>query len=115
MQPNYLIVMQSEDGLQADLAIKCDDDIQAIVAARRLFVQETVSTRRPLSLKLGRAQADGQVLWFDAWSSVSTAPPGEEASVVCRPTGKPRRRPRGAGQRRAERCRRGSGCRQPRA
>lgn len=69
MSPNYVMVVQSEPCPTTTTHMDFKDDLQALVAARRLFMQELVAADdRPLSLIVGRQEADGQVAWLSTWS-----------------------------------------------
>lgn len=66
----YVMIMESSEARTTASDLLFDDDVQALVEARRLFVREVVvSGARPLSLALGRRGPDGEVAWLTAWSS----------------------------------------------
>ena len=70
MAPKYVIIVESSETRRAETDLFFDDDVQALVEARRLFVQELVATEtRPLALVLGRRRADGEVDWLNGWRS----------------------------------------------
>lgn len=82
------------------------DDLQALVAARRLFMQELVAADdRPLSLIVGRREADGEVAWLSTWSIGRESEPEQRMpqAMTARPvarTAPPRRTPRAPAARR---------------
>ena len=68
MTPKYLIVLESSHTRQTANDLIFDDDVQALIEARRLFVQEVVvNDSRPVSLLLGRYRSDGDVDWLSTW------------------------------------------------
>lgn len=86
MPPKYVIVMQSEHSLATETDLTFNDDVHALVAARRLFVREVMqSSAGALSLKLGRQAANGDVDWLSGWTS-NARPEAETArSARARP------------------------------
>jgi hypothetical protein len=68
MTPRYVVVLESTGISSAKGDFEFTDDVQAIVSARRVFVQALMMTEvRPMSLVLGRESADGTVDWLDSW------------------------------------------------
>lgn len=69
MGSRYVIIIEAMDARTTEDDIGFDDDVQAMVQARRLFVHELFVTEiRPLSLVLGRRKPDGEVDWLSRWS-----------------------------------------------
>jgi hypothetical protein len=69
--PRYVIVMEAADS-RTEQDLDCDDEVHALVTARRMFVEALVTDRtRPLSVVLGRHQPDGAVDWLNGWRSCS--------------------------------------------
>lgn len=72
MTPRYVVVLESKELSSATEAFEFGDDVQALVGARRLFVQELmVNEARPLCVALGRQTDDGKVDWLSAWRATS--------------------------------------------
>ena len=70
MTPKYVIILEAQDSLRTENDFSFDDDVQALVEARRIFVHKLVVTdTRPLSLVIGRRRDDGEVDWLSAWRS----------------------------------------------
>jgi len=70
MTPRYVIIFESSEARTTEDDLSFDDDVHALVAARRLFVHEIVfSDARPFSLLLGRHGSDGEVDWLSTWSA----------------------------------------------
>lgn len=68
MTPKYVIILESCDARRTENDLIFDDDVHALVEARRLFVCElVVSDTRPISLLLGRHRSDGEVDWLSTW------------------------------------------------
>jgi hypothetical protein len=68
MTPRYVVVLESKGADSAVADFEFDDDVQAIVGARRVFVQALMlNEERPMSLVLGREAADGTVDWLNTW------------------------------------------------
>jgi hypothetical protein len=69
MSSKYVIVMHAEDGT-AGFEMGFDDELDALLSARRVFMQECFTTdRRPLAVSLGRRRG-GEVDWISGWRSV---------------------------------------------
>ena len=70
MTPKYVIILEADDSLLTENDFAFDDDVQALVEARRIFVHELVVTEaRPLSLVVGRRRDDGEIDWLSVWRS----------------------------------------------
>lgn len=68
MPANYVIVLESEQRSMRKDDVEFADDLQALVTARRIFVEElVVNAARPLCVCLGRTHADGEVAWLNSW------------------------------------------------
>lgn len=76
MPPKYVIIMHAEDGA-AGFEMGFDDELDALISARRVFMQECFTTdRRPLAVSLGRRRRGGEVDWISGWRSVRDGGPG---------------------------------------
>ncbi|CAN7388163.1 hypothetical protein LJR219_002368 [Phenylobacterium sp. LjRoot219] len=93
MPPKYVIVMHAGDGATAGLELRLDDEVAALVSARRIFMQECFATdQRPLAVSLGRQSQSGEVDWISGWRSARTG----RASPVRLPPPQAGRPPRAA-------------------
>jgi len=69
MPSKYVIVMHAEDGASG-FEMRFDDELDALISARRVFMQECfTSDRRPLAVSLGRQGRGGAVDWINGWRS----------------------------------------------
>jgi len=70
MSSIYVIVMHADDGATAGLEMCFDDELDALISARRIFMQECLITdQRPLAVSLGRRRCSGEVDWIGGWRS----------------------------------------------
>jgi hypothetical protein len=77
MPPKYVIVLHAGDGASAGFEMRFDDEVAALVNARRVFMQHCFSTdQRPLSVSLGRQAQGGEVDWISGWRSARTGRSG---------------------------------------
>jgi len=69
MPPKYVIVMHAEGGA-CGFEMGFDDELDALISARRVFMQECFATdRRPLAVSLGRQNRAGEIDWISGWRS----------------------------------------------
>lgn len=90
MPPKYLIILHADDGATG-FEMRFDDELTALISARRVFMQECFLTdRRPLAVSLGRQGRGGQVDWISGWRSARN---GRAGPVQLPPpkAGRPRR------------------------
>lgn len=77
MPPKYVIVMHADDGVTTGFEMGFDDELLALISARRVFMQQCFSTeQRPLAVSLGRRRRGGQVDWISGWRSARTGRAG---------------------------------------
>ena len=70
MTPRYVVVIESEGFSSARGDFDFSDDVQAIVGARRVFLQALMEgDSRPVSLTLGRHGEDGAIDWLNSWKA----------------------------------------------
>lgn len=93
MPPKYVIVMHAGDSATAGFEMRFDDELAALVSARRVFMQQCFSTdQRPLAVSLGRHAQGGEVDWITGWRSAATG----RAGPIRLPPPKASRPPRAA-------------------